>query len=876
MLDASFAEFSQTNARPCVLVVDDEPQVLLAVEDLLGDDFRVLAARTGAEALELLKRHNDIATVISDQRMPAMNGDQLLEEVSIVSRATRILFTGFADLTSVVRAVNRGRIFAYVTKPWKADDLRNTVLQAVAQFALSSELAHERQLLSDLMNSAPDAICFKDRDLRYQRVNRAFAELVGYVEPSELVGKRLSDLPTAPERVRQTEAVEQQLLRHGGVLVDQIGRCQRQGKTLWLSTTYAAFRDAQNVVFGLLAITRDVTERMQQEERIGRLTRIHAMLSGVSSASVRTTSAAELLQEACSIAAREGQLGLVFACRFAVTGVLALSAQSQGENATQLTAALSQLLEIAEQRAPLVAHQPLVLEREHGLAALLESSPAFSQQGSLAVLPLFVGGRLDGVLGLLSAQAGIFDDAELTLLSELADNVSFALDHLAKTAQLNFLAYYDELTRLPKRDLFFEKLTECLLAASPTAAVALVLIDINRFRRVNESLGRRAGDGLLCRLAERIQSQIEPDTLLARFDSNTFALLFKDLADSSLLGQQLENRLLPALRKPFVLDESELRVQTRVAIALAPNDGHDAETLVRNAEAALYKTRNSGERYVFYSPSMNERVAEKLALENRLRRAIETEEFVLYYQPKVELKTGSIVGVEALLRWRDPEHGLVQPAQFIPLLEETGLILDVGRWVFRTAAEQFTTWTNAGLSPPPIAVNVSSLELAQNDFLASVAAVCERYPLVNGGIELEITESVLMDDMQKNIEKLRSVRLQGLRVAIDDFGTGYSSLGYLSRLPIDALKVDRSFVWRMGDDPQDMTIVMMIISLAHALDLKVIAEGPETYQQAQLLRLLKCDQIQGYVVARPQPAEDIVKMLGMKLSFDASGVGLMQ
>ena len=225
------------------------------------------------------------------------------------------------------------------------------------------------------------------------------------------------------------------------------------------------------------------------------------------------------------------------------------------------------------------------------------------------------------------------------------------------------------------------------------------------------------------------------------------------------------------------------------------------------------------------------------------------------------------MGLEALVRWQDPEQGLVPPGAFIPVLEETGLILDVGRWVFRTAAAQYVRWLDQGFTPPPIAVNVSSVELGHGDFLDAIEQACRDYPRADGGVELEITESVLMDDLKGNIDKLRRVRERGLRVAIDDFGTGYSSLGYLSRLPIDALKVDRSFVTRMTDDPQDMTIVMMIISLAHALDLKVIAEGPETVHQAQLLRLLKCDQIQGYVVARPQPANEVAGLLGKTLSF---------
>jgi EAL domain-containing protein (putative c-di-GMP-specific phosphodiesterase class I) len=268
---------------------------------------------------------------------------------------------------------------------------------------------------------------------------------------------------------------------------------------------------------------------------------------------------------------------------------------------------------------------------------------------------------------------------------------------------------------------------------------------------------------------------------------------------------------------------------------------------------------------MFYAPTMNARVAEKLTLETKLRRAIEREEFLLFYQPKVAFKTGHVVGLEALIRWRDPEAGLVPPGQFIPVLEDTGLIVEVGKWVLSEAARQHAAWVDDGVRPPRIAVNVSALQLAQKDFLQTLDATILRYPKAAEGVDLEITESVFVDNLTGNAEKLRAARERGLRVAIDDFGTGYSSLGYLSRLPIDSLKIDRSFVIRMVEDPQDTAIVTTIIALAHALDLKVVAEGVETAQQAQLLRLLKCDEAQGYLAARPQPAADVVGILSAKL-----------
>ncbi|HMJ09831.1 MAG TPA: bifunctional diguanylate cyclase/phosphodiesterase, partial [Polyangiaceae bacterium] len=374
-----------------------------------------------------------------------------------------------------------------------------------------------------------------------------------------------------------------------------------------------------------------------------------------------------------------------------------------------------------------------------------------------------------------------------------------------------------------------------------------------------------AGNDLLVQVGERLRALLAPEDTLARFDGNTFALLIASVDEESEVASLVEHRIYDALKRAFTIQGTEIRISTRSGIALFPSDGPDPDTLIGNAETALKKARSAGGRYMFYAPNMNARVAEKLTLETKLRRAIENEEFILHYQPKVDLKTGLLVGLEALIRWQDPASGLVSPAQFIPVLEDTGLILDVGRWVLGRAAAQHAEWLARGLNPPRIAVNVSAIQLAQNDFVRCLDDMLARYPSAGSGIDLEITESVFVDGMTGNVEKLREARQRGLLVALDDFGTGYSSLGYLSRLPIDALKIDRSFVIHMSEDPQNTAIVTTIISLAHALDLKVIAEGVETLVQAQFLRLLRCDQIQGYLTARPQPAEQVAQLLGKRL-----------
>jgi EAL domain-containing protein (putative c-di-GMP-specific phosphodiesterase class I) len=301
-----------------------------------------------------------------------------------------------------------------------------------------------------------------------------------------------------------------------------------------------------------------------------------------------------------------------------------------------------------------------------------------------------------------------------------------------------------------------------------------------------------------------------------------------------------------------------------VGIADAPTDGGDPATLFKNAEAALKEAKTSGARYRFYSSELNERVAEDLALEQQLLSALQRQEFVVHYQPKIDAKSNELVGLEALLRWNSPDRGLVPPARFIPALEASELILDVGRWVIEKALSDHQAWQQRGLKPPRIAVNVSALQLRYADFPDMVLKAIDERSVESSALELEITESVIMADIQSSIERLEKISERGVTIAIDDFGTGYSSLRYLAKLPVHALKIDRSFVVAMTTDADTMTLVSTIIGLAHAFDMLVVAEGVDSEEQAKLLRLLKCDMMQGYLFGRPQPAEEIEALLAAR------------
>jgi diguanylate cyclase (GGDEF)-like protein len=488
--------------------------------------------------------------------------------------------------------------------------------------------------------------------------------------------------------------------------------------------------------------------------------------------------------------------------------------------------------------------------------ALLGEQHARSGVRSLAVLPLIVSDQAVGVLALYASESEFFHEEELKLLTELTDDISFALDHIEKEEKLNYLAYYDVLTGLANRTLFLERVAQCMRsAASRGHKLAVFILDLERFRNINDSLGRPAGDALLKQVAAVLSRDAGDPGLLARVGGDHFAIVVPELKARGNIASLLEGKMRAFLGHTFRLGDTELRIPIKVGGALFPDNGTEAATLLQNAEAALKKTKASGDRYLFYTQGMTATVAVKLTLENQLRHAVDNEEFVLHYQPKVNLASGKLTGAEALIRWNDPRTGLVPPGRFIPILEETGLIYEVGRWALGKAIEDYLRWRRAGLAAVRIAVNVSPLQLRHRGFIADMEQVIGIDGHAAAGLELEITESLIMEDVRNSIVRLQAIRDMGICIAIDDFGTGFSSLSYLAKLPVDALKIDRSFVLEMAAAQEGLALVSTIITLAHSLKLKVVAEGVETEEQSRLLRLLTCDEMQGYLFSKPVPGE---------------------
>ncbi|HEX6729141.1 MAG TPA: EAL domain-containing protein [Pyrinomonadaceae bacterium] len=431
-----------------------------------------------------------------------------------------------------------------------------------------------------------------------------------------------------------------------------------------------------------------------------------------------------------------------------------------------------------------------------------------------------------------------------------------------RTAEVDRLAYYDTITQLPNRALFEDRLTQAVaVAKSESQTFGVLFISFDQFKKVNDTLGHEAGDYLLCEFAKRLKSCVGETDTVARFGTDEFAVLQTPIADANEIVETIGS-LSQVLKFAFEVREQELFATASVGVSLFPYDAEDAQTLMKNAGAALYKAKRSGgANYQFYTADMHSLAARRLALETKLRRALQNEEFLIHYQPRVSVDSLAITGVEALVRWQDPQLGLVPPSEFIPLAEDIGLIVPIGEWVLSNACMQARRWQEAGFAPMQMAVNISARQFQEQDLAGTVVRILDETRVAPQYLELEVTESSIVQNPEFAASVLTRLKGMGVKISIDDFGTGYSSLASLKRLPIDALKIDRSFVRDATTEPDDAALVMAIITLAHNLRLKVIAEGVETEEQLRFLHLLRCNEIQGYLFSKPLPAESLVRLL---------------
>ena len=478
------------------------------------------------------------------------------------------------------------------------------------------------------------------------------------------------------------------------------------------------------------------------------------------------------------------------------------------------------------------------------------------------LLPIFWQGEMCAFLVIGSQQKLDENDSDLHEIRDLASRIGIVISAQKREAQLLLQAHYDILTGLPNRILLEDRIGQAIEHSDRTKLpMWVVFLDLDRFKFINDSMGHNIGDQLLVQVAHRMQAAVREVDTVARFGGDEFIIVLPGQTDETLMMGVLE-RIIHMVCQPMQINNQEIIITCSIGIAVYPNDGAKAETLIQHADIAMYRAKELGKNnFQFFTESMNEKVAERMYVENLLRHALAKNELEVYYQPKVDLETMQMVGMEALIRWNSPELGFVSPIRFITLAEESGLIVPIGEWVMRSACQQTVAWQNAGYAPLLMSVNLSARQFKQSNLVERIQNILKETGLEAQYLELELTESMVMTEVEASLQLLHEIKALGIQISVDDFGTGYSSLSYLKDLPVNTLKIDKSFTDDIINHTDKAPIVQAVISLAKSLNLKIVAEGVESYEQVLYLQQHACDQMQGYYFSRPKPAVEIEKLL---------------
>jgi diguanylate cyclase (GGDEF)-like protein/PAS domain S-box-containing protein len=725
--------------------------------------------------------------------------------------------------------------------------------------------ARERaQLFRTLLEHSNDMIYVVDADSgRILDANATGAERLGYSR-KELLEHSVTDFapaaaqPSWRQRARRIKAV--------GTLVTEGWYRTRDGVLFPVESSlrYLEHRDRHYIV----GITRDISERRRHREQLERLARILRMQSGMTSAVLRIRDRDELFQEACRLATEVGgydravmvvvdESGRKAVPRFRAGAGSDFPEPAQFDLTDDAVAGRSLSCRALRTGEPAMS---LDLSQAEPRVAMQERLVELGYKAMLA-LPLVAEGRRVAAMVLVTRNPSLVaDDELLVLLQEMMASLSFALHSREQAEAVQYLAYYDPLTGLANRSRFAERLDELVRQdVGASAEFAVVAFDVRGLNRINDTFGRHVGDAILRALADRLRQHTRRADLAAHLGGGAFALVEPPLAGDESIRSVLNANL---FAEPVEIEGRSLRLTASFGVAHFPQDGSDVATLLQRAEAALKLAKDSGTSYLHYRLEMHSEIAERLHLEHKLSTALAQEQFELHYQAQLDPATNRIVAVEALLRWNDPDSGLVPPGRFLQVLESTGMILPVGEWVLARAVEDCERWARRGLAPLRVGVNVSAVQLRQRAFLAKALELGRRLARSPGfGLELEITESTLLQDRDGAVRMLGELRAAGVRIALDDFGTGYSSLGLLSKLPVDALKIDQSFVQGIPHDAASVALVENVLRLASAFRLMTIVEGVETEEQLEAVKAMRCDRWQGYLHGPAVPASEMEREL---------------
>jgi len=713
--------------------------------------------------------------------------------------------------------------------------------------ALRASEARYRQLFE----ANPLPMWVYDREtLAFLAVNDAAVDHYGYSREEFLAMtiadiRPTSDVPALLDRAnRRTSGFE-----HAGVWQHR----KRDGSIISVEITWHQIEFSGRSA--RLVLANDITARVEQEYKIERLNRIHAVTGAISSAMMRLRDRDELLHEACRVATTEGKFPFAWVAaidpKTRKPEILAWHGNAQTFDLIRMMVDRDLCPEAYRPSARAMRTRRAVVINNLAIeAAVSEARDDLLRAGfrSVAAFPLLIEGVAVAALVLPATEVDFFNAEEVALLCSLTADLSYGLQYIEQLRRLQYLASYDALTGLPNARLFGDQMQQFIeMAQQEGKSVCMVVIDLEHFTLINESWGREAGDEVLRQVAQRFRNCLVEPFALGRIAADTFAAASPNQAIASTSC----GHLLDVMKLPFQIGDHTIRVSAQAGIALFPSDGEDGRTVFKNAERALKLAKASGQRSLYYASEMNERMAQRRQLEEQLRTAIDLQQFVLHYQPRVDMLSGRLVGAEALIRWEHPDRGLVLPGNFIPLAEETGLIVAMGTWAIQTVCAQQAAWIAAGLSAIPISVNLSTVQFESGDLLNVVRGALASSRIDAKYLELELTESAVMRDADSAAEVLTTLHQLGIGLALDDFGTGYSSLALVKRFPFQVIKIDKSFVADITQDAGDAVIATAIIAMAHRLNKRVVAEGVETQGQFNYLRAQGCDEMQGNFFSPP-------------------------
>jgi diguanylate cyclase (GGDEF)-like protein len=835
-----------------ILVIEDSPtQAKLLEQVLTANGYRVFVSINGIEALGHIIAHPP-DLVICDILMPEMGGFELCRRVrgvDAVKSLPIILLTHLNDPTDVLHSLEVGADY-FISKPYNSSQLLSRI---------SATLKRERACYD---NNGEVTLNYHGQDYA---INASKAQIIGFL---------LATYELAAEKNQEFLSAQKELKKWNEELGNRV-----EERTAELANTINDLR-------------LEIAERENAEKQVLRLNRLHSVLSETNKAVVHTKDRDSLFRNFCRIAVDNGSFELAW---------VGLVDEESGElkivAAKGATGYLDAIIITSSEEPTGIGPTGMSIRKgtyyicNDFLGASItrpwhERGKAYGIRAS-ASIALRQEGKVVGALTLYAGKKDFFDLRQVRLLRQMGADVSFALGNIARedrrleaerlllkeTAErltereqnaqkIERLAHYDALTNLPNRFSLMERLSQALeLAKRFTSHLAVMFIDLDRFKNINDSLGHQIGDILLFHFAARLLESTRSADIVGRLGGDEFVVVLP-LIQSSLPAAHAACKIQQALSQTYRVEGHNLKVTSSIGISVFPHDGETVEELMKNADLAMYHAKSEGRNnYQFFKHEMTSTAQTRLVLESELRAAIENEEFLLHYQPQIHTATDRVIGVEALVRWKHPQRGLVSPGMFISIAEDTGLILPIGDWVLKTACRQLAAWLSEGLPPLRMAVNLSARQFKQKNLPSLVAGIIAETGIDPHLLELEITESVAMDNPGTAILHLRRLREMDVELAIDDFGTGYSSLSYLKLFPVNRLKIDHSFVEDIDTDPDDTAIAAATIALAHTLGKEVVAEGVETEGQLSFLRDQQCDFVQGYFISPPLPAAEIVKYL---------------